>query len=157
VLSGRCVRSRKSIESDPKEHALQDSQSFTLGSHVTDWHDIPKPIEKVCNLLQRRIDVLSTRTQVLENSGHDRTDCRSANILGRFFITLPHAFLDKGSEIEIVARSRALLFAACPFRPLLGDTCRRLVMSFSYTQSLARFYSEVPFSPSMKNAFQSSP
>jgi len=36
VQSGRLVRSGKSIESDPKEHALRDSQSFALGTRIAD-------------------------------------------------------------------------------------------------------------------------
>jgi hypothetical protein len=34
VLSGRFMISGRSIESDPKEHALRDSQSFTLGTRI---------------------------------------------------------------------------------------------------------------------------
>lgn len=120
-LSDRLERSGQSTESDPKEHALQDSQWFPLECLLLT--DIPEPVEKVCNLPYRGLDVLFTCTQVLENSGHDRTDCCSANVFGRFLIALPYAFLNKGSEIEIITRSCAILFATCPFRPLLGDIC----------------------------------
>lgn len=118
---------------------------------------IPEPIEKLCDLSHGGFNVFSTRTQILENSGHDRTDRCSANVFRRSLIALPYAFLNEGRKIEVIARSCAFLFAARPFCSLLGDICCELV-TWSYDmRSLTRSYNEVPSSPSMNNAFRSFP